>query len=59
MTTIKTFQVNRGLSKEMLTDCVTLKILLNGDQPEKEQQDIISWYHDRIAEDNTAMPNSP
>ena len=26
---------------------------------EKEQRDIIFWYHDSMAEDNVAMQNSP
>ena len=52
---INTFQAYRGLSKEMLSDCITLEILLNGDQQEEEQRSIISC----MAEDNEAMPNSP
>ena len=55
---IWTYQNYRGLSTDMLDHCVTKEILLNGDQTEKEQRAIISWYHDRMAEDNTAMLNS-
>ena len=43
----------------MLSGCVTRKILHNGDQHGKEKRSIISWYPDRIAEDNEAMLNSP
>ena len=43
----------------MLSGCVTPKILHNGDQHGKEKRSIISWYPDRIAEDNEAMLNSP
>ena len=56
---INTFQAYRGLSKEMLSDYVTWEILLNGDQQEEEQQCIISWYHNKMAEYDAAMPNSP
>ena len=42
----------------MLGHCKTKEILLNRNQTEKEQRAIISWYHDRMAEDNTARPNS-
>ena len=57
--TIRTYQDYIGLSAGMLRHCETKEILLNGNQTEKEQRDIISWYQDRMAEDNTAMPNSP
>ena len=43
----------------MLNHCKTEEIILNGNQTEKEQKKIISWYHDRMAEDNATMPNSP
>ena len=56
--TIKTYQDYRGLSTNMLDHCVTKEILLNGDQTEKEQRAIISWYHNRMAKATTAMPNS-
>ena len=59
METIRTYQDYRGLSNDMLDHCMTKDIMLNGDQMEKEQRVIISWYHDGMAEDNTAMPNSP
>ena len=57
--TIRTYQDYRGLSTSMLRHCKTKEILLNGNQREKEQRDIISWYQDRMAENNAAMPNSP
>ena len=56
---IRTYQDYRGLSIDMLGHCKTKEILLNRNQTEKEQRAIISWYHDRMAEDNTARPNSP
>ena len=55
--TIQAYQDYRGLSTDMLDHCKTKEILLNSNQ--MEQRVIISWYHDRMAEDNTAMPNSP
>ena len=48
-----------GLRRTLLDHCDTKEILLNRDQMEKEQRAIISWYQDRMAEDNMAMPNSP
>ena len=55
--TIRTYQDYRGLSASMLKHCKTEEIILNGNQTEKEQKMIISWYHNRIAEDNATMPN--
>ena len=57
--TIWTYQDYRGLSTDIVDHCETKEILLNGDQTEKKQRAIISWYYDRMAEDNMAMPNSP
>ena len=49
--TIRTYQDYRGLSTSMLNHCKAEEIILNGNQTEKEQKKIISWYHDRMAED--------
>ena len=43
----------------MLDHCDTKEILLNRNQSEEEQRTIISWYQDRMVEDNMAMLNSP
>ena len=56
---IRTYQDYRSLSTSMLRHCRTEEILLNGNQMEKEQRKIISWYHHKMAEDNATMPNSP
>ena len=57
--TIRTYQDYRGLSTSMLRHCKTEEIILNGNQTEKEQKKIISWYHYRMGEVNATMSNSP
>ena len=53
------FQEFRGLGDQMLDTCTVKEIILNGNQSEQEQQDIIAWHHEKMAEDNDVFPYSP
>ena len=55
----RTHQSNRGLSRDMLKECMTCEILLNRNPLEEEQLNIIQWYHHRMAEDHKAISNTP
>ena len=57
--TLQTFEEFRGLGDLMLDTCTVKEINLNGDQLEQEQQDIIAWHHEEMAEDNDIFPYSP
>ena len=56
---LQEFQEFQGLGHWMLTKCVVKEIVLNGNQWEQEQLDIISWHHERMAEDNEVFPYTP
>ena len=56
--TMMMLQANRGLARSMLRTCNVKEIILNGDQSEEEQQRIVAWHHQQLAQDQGQMPGA-